>query len=369
VTAVRLTLADRRRVAGLRLAAQLVEPVGPTDPAAVVARLGAVQAQDYPAALWAIGLRAGGADRDLVVRAVEEARIVRTWPMRGTLHFVAAADLRWLVALLAPRAIRGAASRYRELGLDDGVVARAADVLTAALTGGRRLARPDAYRVLEEGGVSAEGQRGILLLSRLSMEGLLCCGPFEGRQPTFVLVQEWVPAAPAPQDPLAELATRYIAGHGPATAADLSWWSGLPLTASREAIEAAGARLRRFTLGEREWWVSTDHQVDDVRPAAGVHLLPGFDEYLLGYRDRSAVLPPEHRDAVAPGGNGVFRPMLVVNGQIAGTWTRRSTTKTTQVNLVPFGSSTQAVSASQQAAVRRALARYADFLGTPAELV
>lgn len=363
-----LTLADRRRIAGLRLATQLIEPVGPPDPAAVVATLGAIQAQDYPAALWAIGLRAGGLGRATVTQAVEAARIVRTWPMRGTLHFVAAADLRWLVAMLAPRAIRGAASRYRELGLTDAVVARASTVLTSALAGGRRLARPDAYRALEEGGVSAEGQRGILLLSRLSMEGLLCCGPFEGRQPTFVLVDEWVPSSEAPADPAAALAVRYVIGHGPASAADLTWWSGLPLTASRQALEAAGEQLRRVSIGGQELWVAAELDIDEPRRGTGVHLLPGFDEYLLGYRDRGAALPQEHRDAVAPGGNGIFRPVLVVNGQVVGTWTRQTFSKTTQVSVVPFGAPRESFTARQQGALRREVERYARFLGTPAEL-
>src|SRR5688500_13877357 len=158
--------------------------------------MGAMQAQDYQAALWAIGLRTQGSTLSSVNEAIESAEIVRTWPMRGTLHFVAGADLRWMVALMAPRAIAKAAGRARGFEIDGDVISNTRRLLEKALRGLKRLTRTELYAVLEEGGVSSEGQRGIHLIGRLAQEGVICLGPHRGKQPTFVLTDEWLPPGP-----------------------------------------------------------------------------------------------------------------------------------------------------------------------------
>ncbi len=178
-----------------RLAAQRITAGPLDDPGEVVRALGAIQAQDYLGALWAIGLRTKSAREADVERAIAERHIVRTWPMRGTLHFVAADDARWMVELLAPRPLAGAAGRFRRAGIDSGVLARARRVLVRALEGGRTITRPGAYALLERAKIVTTDQRGLYVLFSLAHERLLCFGPRSGKQPTFVLFDEWLPDA------------------------------------------------------------------------------------------------------------------------------------------------------------------------------
>jgi hypothetical protein len=338
-------------------------------PADVVRHLGAVQAQDHAAAKWAVGLRACGpeaTDAD-VERAIEKREIVRTWPMRGTLHFVAAEDARWVLELLTPRVIAGAASRRDQLGIDDAVLTRAKNAFAAALEGGRRLTREGMYAVLEGAGIPADASRGYHLLCRAAQDGLICFGPHEGKQPTFVLLEEWAPqAASGPRDEsLAELARRYVAGHGPATLPDLCWWSGLTAADARRAVELAGLHLTREEIGGVAHWTAEEATTDVSDAAPSVHLLPGFDEYLLGYRDRAAVLAPEHAPRVVPGANGIFLPMLVTNGRVTGTWKKATRKAGVTVTVTPF----EPLEGAALSGLDAAAARYARFLGLPASTV
>lgn len=196
----------------------------------MVAFFGAVHAQDYRGALWGVGQRVAGATEADVERALAERSIVRTWPMRGTLHFVAPDDVRWMLRLLAPRAIARAAGRHRQLGLDAATFAQSRDRLTAVLAGGNQLTRDAIYAELDRSGISTAGQRGIHILAQLAMEGVICFGARRSKQQTFALLDEWVPSSRMLEgdEALAELAARYFASHGPATLADFAWWSGLP---------------------------------------------------------------------------------------------------------------------------------------------
>jgi hypothetical protein len=280
-----------REIVRRRLDAQRVSSTRYTRPEQIVAWLGAVQAQDYLGALWAVGLRlAGGHERD-VERALAERTIVRTWPMRGTLHFLAAADVRWMVEHLAPRAVRSAAGRLGALGIDGGVLARARRSLVAKLEGGRCLTRPAAYRVLERARVPTEGQRGLTILWRLAHEGLLCFGAREGNQQTFVLLEEWLPRAkPLPrEEALGALASRYFTGHGPATLRDFAWWSGMTLAEARRAIDIAATVLQQENIADTPHWSADTPGFQGSGPA-NAHALPAFDELFVGYAERSACL-------------------------------------------------------------------------------
>ena len=225
-------------------------------PAEVVASLCAVQAQDYRGGLWGIGLRTERATEAEVERAIADRTIVRTWPMRGTLHIVSAGDVRWMLRLLTPRILLRSRGRYRALELDDTTFAKSASKLTKALEGGRSLTRPEAYAVLERGGIATIGQRGIHILGALAMRGVLCLGAKRGGQPTFVLLDEWVGASRSLErdEALGELARRYFTGHGPATIADVSWWSGLPLADVRRGLDVAGTSLTKVTIAEVDHW-------------------------------------------------------------------------------------------------------------------
>jgi hypothetical protein len=266
--------------------------------------MGAIQAQDYGQALWAIGARLRQGTVADVERAIAEGRILRTWPMRGTLHFVAPALAKAMVAASAPRMLASTRRRREQLGLDEGVLARAMALFARVLGGRQAMTRPALMERLREAGIAPDGQRGYHLLYHAAQTGLICVGPMAGKQQTFVLLDEWAPAREdlGREELLARLAGTYFRSHAPATEQDFAWWAGLTLADARRA--AAG-------LEEPE---------DRAAPAARVHLLPGYDEFLLGYRDRSAVLDPAHADRVVPGGNGVFKAIVVVDGRVVGTW-------------------------------------------------
>ena len=300
-----------------------------------------MQAQDYLGALWAVGLRMKKATEAIVEQAIADRTIVRTWPMRGTLHFVAAADIRWMLELLAPRMIAGSKTRYRQLELDQDVFDRSRKVIVRALEGGRQLTRAALYKVLYLKGISPSGQRGIHILQRHALDGLLCFASRQGRQPAFALLEEWVPPARklTRDEALATLAERYFTSHGPATLQDFTWWSGLTVADARRAMEMSRA----------------DTRLRGGKPAPA-YLLPPYDEYTVAYKDRSAVLDPAHGGEVS--GNGIFYPILVLDGQVAGTWKRELKKDSVVVTLSPF----EPLKKNEREAVADAAERYGRFL-------
>ena len=290
----------------------------------VVRWMGGLQAQDYAQSLWAIGVRTESAAAADIEQAVTERKIVRTWPMRGTLHFVLAEDAPWMLELLAPRRLAGVGARHRELELDDRTLERSKELFYAALKDAGQLTRAEMLKLLENAGISPKGQRGYHILWHAAQTGLICLGPMQGKEQTFVLLADWVqsPRRLSRQEALAELARRYFASHGPAALEDFAGWIGLSLTEARAGLEAAKQDLVYEWKHARQYWSAKHSPVVETEDLSGVHLLPGFDEYLLGYKDRRDVLAPERAPKVAPGGNGIFFPIVVVDGQVAGTWKR-----------------------------------------------
>lgn len=347
-----------------RLVSQKIIGSTCADPGATVGWMGAMQAQDYLGALWAVGLRTPGATEQTVERALAERRIVRTWPMRGTIHFVPPADVRWMLELLAPRVVERTQPRLRQLGVDAATIAASAGVLTHALTGGRQLTRPAIFAALEAAGIATGGQRGYHIIGQLAHAALICHGPREGKQPTFTLLAEWAPEARSlPRDEaLATLSLRYFTSHGPATLKDFVWWSGLTVAEARAGLAMAGDRLAQETIGGQSYAFAHDPAPAVVEPS--VHLLPPFDEFLVSYRDRSASLDPAHADKIVPGGNGVFNPIIVVDGQVAGTWRRTLKPRSVELTFSTFAplgdAETQALHATAEA--------YGRFLGLPATI-
>jgi len=230
----------------IRLANQGIANPSFAQPCDVVAWLGALQAQDYAGALWSVGLRMQKATVQAIEQAIADRTIVRTWPMRGTLHFVAAQDVRWLLKLLTPRMIAQTAGRYRQLELDEAVFARSQELFASALEGGKQLTRDEMYQVLEQAGIPTAGQRGYHFLVRAAQDGLICFGPPSGKQQTFVLLDEWIPPTKpfARDEALAELTKRYFASHGPATLQDLMRWAGITASDGIRCLRSALLLLR-----------------------------------------------------------------------------------------------------------------------------
>ena len=327
-------------VARQRLHSQLLAGNPAATPHDTVAHFGAMQAQDYLGALWAVGVRTLGARERDVERAIEQRQIVRCWPMRGTLHFVAAEDVRWMLNLLAPCVLKRHRPRLqREFEIDARVLRRGRTLLERALQGANALTRPEIYALLDKAKIATGKSRGLHILFALAQEGLICFGARRGKQPTFVLLDEWVPASkPKPrEEALAELAKRYFTSHGPATIADFAWWSGLTTTEAKEALSLAGSIEHAHAA---KW---------------NAHLLPPFDEYTVAYKDRSAVLDPTDAKRVNAGG-GIFHAIAVVNGQVVGTWKRELRDGT--VTVMPF----RDLTARESRALDKEAARYAGFL-------
>jgi len=335
-------------------------------PSEVVQWLGAVQAQDYLGALWAVGLRMQNATEQTIEQAIAEKTIVRTWPMRGTIHFVAPADVRWMLELLTPRVVQRSKRRLTELSLDEKIIAASAEVIAKGLQGGRQLPRPALYELLEQANIAAGGQRGLHILGQLAQRQLICFGARAGKQPTFTLLDEWVPGAKSmPRDEaLAELAKRYFTGHGPATLQDFIWWAGLTTADARAGLGAAAAQLEREVIGGQEYYVDPELLPVPNEPL-DAFLLPPFDEFLVGYRDRSPSLDTEYSMRVVPGGNGIFNPIVVLGGRVVGTWKRAFKKDNVVMTFSPFTSWNH----EQISAIRAAAERYGRFVNKSAVVV
>jgi hypothetical protein len=305
----------------------------------------------YAGALWSIALRTPHLTKTDIEKAIENREIVRTWPMRGTLHFLAAKDARWMVSLLAPRAIAKAAGRRKQLEISDAVIDKSRDIITEALIGGKCLTRIELCQILEQKGIKTKDQRGLHILHYLAETGLLCFGPHSGKQPTFVLVDEWLPPTPVKtrEDALGELAKRYFTSHGPASLRDFAGWGTMTMTDAKLALSLAADSLAEETVDGITYWFDPK-----LKPAASaIYLLPGFDEYMLGYKDRSAALASEHSNYIVPGGNGMFLPTVVKDGQVVATWKKTVRSKSQHILVTPFTTSPARELALLEPAVRR----------------
>lgn len=332
--------------------------------AEVVSWMGAVQAQEYYEAKWALGLRAQGLKDDDVEQAFAEGRILRTHVMRPTWHFVAPEDIRWLLKLTAPRVNVTVGSYYRKYGLDDAIFARCNEILTRALEGGKQLMRSELEAALREAGLISEGDdrlRFTFLIMRAELDGVICSGARRGKQFTYALLEERAPPGPLLEEDeaLAELTRRYFTSHGPATAHDFNWWSGLTMAQVRQGLEMVAPELESMVEEEKTYWFR-ENGLAAARPKQQAWLLPSYDEYLIGYKDRSAAQDTEDGYRI----DRDFSMPLLYNGLVIGTWKRRFATNDVTVTMRPFAT----FNTRQLEALDAAVARYSRFLEMPVEV-
>jgi hypothetical protein len=352
----------RRRLTALRLAAQgIVRPRGeqaPDDPTEVVRGMLALQGQDYAGALWSIGLRTASATRSAIEAVHETGAIVRSWPMRGTLHFVAADDLPWMLSLTGERMVRSAEGRRRQLELDQAQFDRAESIARERLAGGATISRSELFAAWEQNGLPTTGQRGVHLLAQLAQTSVIVLvGQYE-----WALLEHRVPSPRMPDraDALREFALRYFTSHGPATDRDFAWWSSLTLTDARAGIAAARDQLDELELEGTRYYLRPG-----LEPAGrAVRLLPGFDEYVLGYSDRRAPLSGADLAVIVPGGNGMFLSTVVINGEVVGSWRRTQRAKKVELGIDPLHD----IPSSAASGIAAAARRYGAFLEQPVEL-
>lgn len=323
-------------ISSLRLINQQIAAPQFTTAKELVGWMGAMQAQDFPMSKWAVGLRLPHATESEVEAAFNRGDILRTHVMRPTWHMVSSDDIYWMIELTAPQIKSQSKSRNRDLGLTDEVLSASRKALEKALQGNRALTRDEISSHLNQSGITTEGQRIYHILMKAEIEGLICSGPVIGKNQTYMLLEERVPKKHlfSKEEALALLARKYFSSHGPATLADFVWWSGLRISDARKAIEINQSTLLSAEIDQENYWF-TEPLADISLLDDSVYLLPAFDEYLIAYQNRSAAITLGHRTK-AISNNGIFRPIVVVNGEISGIWKRSFTKNSVVIELDHF---------------------------------
>jgi hypothetical protein len=349
----------RLEIAARRLVNQRLVGEALATPAEVVRLLGAVQAQEYPPARWSIGQRASDLDEAAVDRALADGDIVRTHVLRDTWHFVAAADLRWIVELTRPRIRMRNDGMHRRFELDARLLDRAGALIVEALTERGRLTRAQLASFLAERGIEAAGPRLAYVLMHAELELLICSGGLEGKQQTYALVDARAPRmrSLSPDEGLVELARRFFASHGPATAKDFAWWASLRVADVRRAVELLGDELDRLDVDGRVFWSVDSSAAPSRGPRA--QLLQTYDEYVVAYPESRDVL-----DVKGLAGGARFMPTVVLDGQFTGTWRRTPTSRAVAVDV----RLARPLKKAEHTALGDAVAGYARFVGAPVNL-
>ncbi|QMU30733.1 winged helix DNA-binding domain-containing protein [Adhaeribacter radiodurans] len=304
-----------------RLFNQQIEKNRFSTPLDLIRWLGAIQAQDYAMAKWAMALRLPNGTDAVIEDALNQSNIIRTHIMRPTWHFVAASDIRWMLQLTAPHLKRIAASMNRQLELDEQVFSKIYQILFKSLEGGNHLSRQEIMATINQAGILTNGLRAGHIMFQAELDGVVCNGVKQNKQFTYALLDEKVPPCTknfTRHEALAELAMRYFTSHGPATIQDFTWWSGLTLTDARLGLNQVKTNLISETIEDLTYWLADEATPETYNPAS-LHLLPAFDEFMISYKNRTASLLPAHfKETIT--GNGIFKPIIVVNGKVVGLW-------------------------------------------------
>ena len=313
---------DLSAISSLRLFNQQIASPNFKTAMELVGWMGAIQAQDFPMSKWAVGLRLPHSTENEIETAFNRGDILRTHLMRPTWHLVSANDIYWMLELTAPQIKSAAKSRNRELELTEAVLRKSREIMLHFLEGNHAMTREELGAHLNQAGIKTNENRLSHILMEAEISGLICSGPIRHKKHTHMLLEERVPKKKhlPKKEALALLARKYFTSHGPATLPDFVWWSGLPVSDARKAVEMIKPEFISATNGSEMYWFSeavspTEHLSDSV------YLLPAFDEYLISYKNRSAVIAADHHKK-AISNNGIFRPTIVVNGQISGLWKR-----------------------------------------------
>jgi hypothetical protein len=350
---------NKSDIARIRLFNQQIAATKFTRPEEIVKRFGAMQAQDYPSAKWAIGLRIPDSTEEAVEQALETGKILRTHLMRPTWHFVAAEDIRWLLALSAPQLRSTSKATFSSFGLDAETCRRANDLIAKALEGGKHLTRAEIMSELKNSGIDSDNYRASYLMFSAEIDAVVCSGIKRGRQQTYALLDERAPRAESlsRDEAVAELTLRYFTSHAPATLRDFVWWSGLPAADARKGLEMNKSNLTSEEIEGQTYFLPNDVLIPQ-NAAEALYLLPAFDEFMVAYKDRTASLDAEQtKEAIT--GNGIFKPIIVVGGKIAGVWKRSFKNDSVVIEKVLFGELNESQNADFQSKARE----YALFEG------
>jgi hypothetical protein len=309
-------------IAALRLQSQQLAGTSYKKPDELVQWMGAMQAQDYNMSKWAIGIRVPGSTDDAIEKAINVGKIIRTHVLRPTWHLVSSQDLPWMLQLTAPHIKAIAKSRDKNLELTEKIYAKSNTIIANALTGNNHLTREELMHELSRHKITADGIRASHLMMRAELEGIVCSGKIKGKVHTYALLDERVPQHKifTRDEALAKLALTYFSSHAPATLKDFSWWSGLSLTDSRKGLDAIKSKLAEEKIGDERYWLPNAFDLS-ANKKTSAHFLPAFDEFIISYKDRTASLALAHQPTAFTS-NGIFKPVLLVDGNAIGIWNR-----------------------------------------------
>lgn len=351
-------------ISNCRLVNQQITGTKFSSPKEIVGWMGAVQAQDYAMAKWAIGVRLSGSTDKIIEQAINDAEIIRTHILRPTWHFVSCDDLHWMLELTAPRILRTLDSRHRELELDKNTLRQTYGIIEKTLQG-RQLTRQEIMKELEKQGIRTNDARSYHIMFNAELRGLVCNGSRRDKQFTYALLDERVRKTKAykKDEALTELTVRYFGSHGPAALQDFVWWSGLSAADAKTGLELVKSRLTSETFEGKEYWFD-DSVKFNLQDNERAFLLPAFDEFIISYKDRSASLEDIHfSNAVSR--NGMFKPIIVKNGKVIGLWRRMVKKDKVTVKFNYFKSSLKL----SDVAVSKAVKPFGNFLKLEVEII
>lgn len=355
---------DQRRIAESRLKRQFLVGASPHRNANDIVRaLCAVQSQDFAGAKWALAMRSDGLNEAAVDAAFDRGDIVRTHVLRPTWHFIAPEDLGWMQALTGHRVARILTSYNVRLGFTPAVLRKGIDVITKSLAENVALTRAELKAYLDRARINTDGtQRLAHVVMQAEVEGLICSGPQKGKQSTYALVSERVKKSRLLEgdEALHELTLRYFASRAPATNHDFSWWSGLTVAECTRGIAMTGKELEKITLNDKTYVVPQDFELPSKINSAA-HLLPNYDEYFIGFKDRSAIGERLGHNVLVTGGNALIAHVVAIDGQLVGGWKRSSENGKT---LLKFELMLK-LSRKERSNLNLAIKRFSDYTGSP----
>ncbi|NOU18689.1 MAG: winged helix DNA-binding domain-containing protein [Bacteroidales bacterium] len=314
-----MTLID---ISNIRLINQQIITTKFTTVKDIVGWMGAMQAQDYAMVKWAIGARLSNSTNEVIEKAIDQGEIIRTHLLRPTWHFVSAEDIYWLLELTAPKIKASLRLRHQGLELTESLINKSNELIQKALLGGNHLTREEIVAILQNAKIATDENRTSHILMRAELDGIVCSGAIKDKKQTYALLSERVPKTKSQtrEESLEKIASRYFTSRCPATLQDFVWWSGLSVSDARNALEMVKAGFISEKKGSETYWFTNSFSVPQSDNNS-TYLLPAFDEFLISYKDRSASLPlANFKKAVSD--NGIFRPIIVINGQVLGLWKR-----------------------------------------------
>ncbi|REG92259.1 winged helix DNA-binding domain-containing protein [Flavobacterium aquicola] len=348
-----------QEIANYRLASQNLLKTNSKSPQEIVQHLGAVQAQDYAMAKWAVGSRGGATEKE-VEEAVNSGKIIRTHILRPTWHFVSADDIYWMLDISGPKVKSLFASMARQHGYDERKLNQVNSDIEKLLSGNNHLTRDEIMQELNIKKSSGD-LSPVIVMMNAELDGLVCNGKMKGKKITYALLEERVPKSKTTltkEEALAKLAKRYFESHGPATLLDFSWWSGFSPTSAKRAINLIESELNSFGIDNQKYWFGTDvSEVDNLR--GSVHFLPAFDEILISYKNREASILLEHQTKAFTN-NGIFKPIIVENGKVIGAWKRTFKKDHVKIETQFFSS----IDKSKKSILFEAIKPFEDYLET-----